>query len=350
MGGEWIALSILLAIIAYLLVVILHPALELPAVPIGGATAGSGPPPACRRDVEIRVEKDHIAAWFYVPAGTGPFPCVVMATGLGGTKDALLERFALRYVENGIAVLTFDYRHFGESSGEPRQLFDGIKQQEDLRAVVEYALESPVVDPKRIVLWSTSSAGRYSINGAAEDPAIAGAIAMCPSLDHRLDDRAAFRRGGIPYFAQLFVHAQRDKGRSRLRLSTHRIPIVSEPGGLAFLNAPCALEGYRSAMAGSRTFVNGICGRSLLIWPGPDTAKMAPRVRCPVLLQVCLRDGIVDPASHKKTADILGGRARVIEYAAGHFDLYRDPWFAVAAEDQVAFVRQVCGMGSGPEQ
>lgn len=351
MGGEWIALLILLAIIAYLLLVILHPALELPAEAIGAmAATATAPAPACRRTVDLPIESERIAAWFYIPEGQGPFPCVVMATGLGGTKDALLERFALRFVDEGIAALTFDYRHFGESSGEPRQLFDGLKQQEDLRAVVEYALGNPTVDPKRIVLWSTSSAGRYSINGAAEDPAIAGAIALCPSLDHKLDDRAAFRRGGIPYFARLFVHAQRDKGRSRLRLSPHRIPIVAPPGRLAFLNAPGALEGYRTAMAGSGAFVNGICGRSLFIWPGPDAAKMAPRVRCPVLLQVCQRDGIVDPGSHKKTAGILGGRARVIEYPAGHFDLYQDPWFATAVEDQLAFIRQVCRMDSGPEQ
>ena len=47
----------------------------------------------------------------------------------------ILEPYALRFVENGFAAITYDYRYFGTSGGEPRQLINGIKQQEDLRAV-----------------------------------------------------------------------------------------------------------------------------------------------------------------------------------------------------------------------
>jgi predicted alpha/beta-fold hydrolase len=49
-------------------------------------------------------------------------PCVIMAHGLGGTIDSGLMPYARRFVDQGFSVLLFDYRHFGFSEGEPRQL------------------------------------------------------------------------------------------------------------------------------------------------------------------------------------------------------------------------------------
>ena len=48
-------------------------------------------------------------------------PVVVMAHGLGGTKDSGLAPFAEGLAEAGLDVLAFDYRGFGASEGEPRQ-------------------------------------------------------------------------------------------------------------------------------------------------------------------------------------------------------------------------------------
>ena len=49
-------------------------------------------------------------------------PVVVMGHGLGAQQDFRLPAFAEHFVERGLAVVTFDYRHWGESAGEPRQL------------------------------------------------------------------------------------------------------------------------------------------------------------------------------------------------------------------------------------
>lgn len=339
--GEQIFFGILILVLCYLLFIILHPSLTVEAEVI----SGDGPElevPDCRQTIKIELEKETISAWLYLPKRERPFPCVIMNTGFGGTKDVLLEPYALRFVENNLATITFDYRYFGESSGNPRQLFDGIEQQEDLRAVIEFALADSRIDSSRIVIWSTSATGRYGINAASEDPTIAGVIAQCPSLNHKMDDGIIFKREGIGYFLKLFMHMQRDKGRSRLRRSPHLLPIVGKPGTLAMMNAPGALEGYRDLMAESKTFVNGICARSLLIWPGPDAPKMAPKVRCPVLIQVCENDTIVSKDSYKKVAQILGDKATVIHYPIGHFDIYKGSNFDQAVEDQLAFIKQVC--------
>ena len=51
--------------------------------------------------------------------GAAGRPVVVMAHGLGGTKDSGLEPFATALAEAGLDVLAFDYRGFGASSGTP---------------------------------------------------------------------------------------------------------------------------------------------------------------------------------------------------------------------------------------
>ena len=44
-----------------------------------------------------------------------------MAHGFAAQKEGRLDAFAERFAAAGFAVLVFDYRHFGLSSGEPRR-------------------------------------------------------------------------------------------------------------------------------------------------------------------------------------------------------------------------------------
>jgi alpha-beta hydrolase superfamily lysophospholipase len=82
-------------------------------------------------------------------------PCVVMAHGFSGTMDRLF-RYAERFATAGMAVLVFDYRNFGASGGQPRQLIDIPGQQADWRAAIRYAPNHQAIDPQRTALWGSS--------------------------------------------------------------------------------------------------------------------------------------------------------------------------------------------------
>ncbi|MFB0517408.1 MAG: alpha/beta hydrolase, partial [Candidatus Neomarinimicrobiota bacterium] len=136
----------------FLSVVTFSPGFKVPRQPIKKAPRQAphldAPPPATRKDVRFEVNGTSISAWLYLPEDvTAPVPGIVMAHGLGGTKDFLLEPYAIRYTEAGYAVLTFDYRFFGASGGEPRQLLSIPHQLEDLAAAVAYARSLEEVDP-----------------------------------------------------------------------------------------------------------------------------------------------------------------------------------------------------------
>src|SRR6478736_7100503 len=93
----------------------------------------------------------------------GRRPCVVLAHGFAGTVDSGLLPYTERFAAAGLDALAFDYRHFGESAGEPRQLLSIPRQLEDYAAAVAHARSLPGVDPERIVLWGTSFSGGHVV-------------------------------------------------------------------------------------------------------------------------------------------------------------------------------------------
>lgn len=121
------------------------------------------------------------AGSFYRPQGVGAaVACVVMAHGAAGTKDLGLSAYAEGFVGAGLAVLLFDYRHFGASGGQPRQLIDIARQLDDYRFAVRFARTCEGVDPTRIALYGTSLSGGHVLAVAASDPLIAAVVSRVP--------------------------------------------------------------------------------------------------------------------------------------------------------------------------
>ena len=124
-----------------------------------------------REDLTFPSGEDTCAAWLYRPgAAAGPVPCVVMAHGFTATRGDRLPAYAERFAAGGLAVLLFDYRHFGDSSGTPRQLLDIGRQQADYRAAVAFARTLEGIDAQRIGLFGTSFSGGHVVAVAAQDP------------------------------------------------------------------------------------------------------------------------------------------------------------------------------------
>ena len=326
-------------IILYLVIIIFAPNFHVPKQPINKNKKTKKSPQKFKKDISFKVGESILKAWLYLPENLSlPVPCVIMSHGFGGTKDMLLESYALRYREAGMAVLTYDFRHFGESEGEPRQLFYISYQLEDLSAAIEYVRGVKEVNSDKIALWGTSAAGGYGIVVAARDKKIACVVGQCPALDSREDGKLALKREGIGFFLRLFMHAQRDMGRSRFGLSAHKIPIIGKPGTLAMITAPGAFESY-SKLA-SPGFVNEVCARILLRSHGHNPIDYAKDVKCPVLLQVCTKDNLVSKISYQKTARILDKYVTLKVYSIGHFEIYEGEYFKKAISDQIDFFKK----------
>ena len=271
-------------------------------------------------------------------AGANKRPCVVMAHGIGGTRDSALLPFAEDFAEAGLDVLLFDYRSFGDSSGEPRQVGYPPHHREDYRAAVDFARGLDGVDPERIVLWGTSWSGGHVVYVAADDPRIAAVICQTPDLNGARTIREISHYASLPHLARVTWEGIKDiLGAVRGR-PPHNIPIVAPPGQIAAMASPDADAGYHS-IAGP-TWRNEISARAVVAENLNRPDRRIEQVRCPILLQIADRDSVAPAPGSRAAAWRAKGRVQVHEYPCEHFDIYLGEWRERAVADQLHFLRR----------
>ena len=265
-------------------------------------------------------------------------PCVVMAPPFGGIVDAGLGQFADRFCAAGFHVFLFDYRHFGMSDGEPRQLISIPDQLADWQAAVDCARGLEGIDPARIVLWGVSFSGGHVVEVAAQDDSVAAVVAQCPMLDGLSALRAIRRYAGYGRILRLALAGLLDLTLGALHLGSYRMPIVAARGRFAMMASDDAETGWRRLAPSG---LNAACARITLTLGGYRPGMDIRRVACPVLLQVCTEDTIVTPAPAEAAARRAGDNVVLQRYPARHFDLYEGEMFERAAAAQIDFVRHV---------
>jgi pimeloyl-ACP methyl ester carboxylesterase len=289
---------------------------------------------APRQDIRIPSHGEHLAAYLYrpvQPAGAGPAPCVVMAHGFSATRDDALPGYAEAFADAGFAVILFDYRHFGASSGEPRQLLDIARQQQDYRAVIDWARRDQGIDADRIVLWGSSFSGGHVLAVAAGDPRIAAVIAQAPFTD----SVAAIRAMPVRNLMHGTAAALADQAGALLGRPPRYIAPVGPPGTFAVMTAPEALPGFTAIVGPGSLWRNEVAVRIILAVAGYRPMRYARRLRMPVLFCVCDADATTPPGP-TITAAGQAPRGTLLRYPYGHFDIYNDPQVKI---DQVAFLR-----------
>jgi len=285
------------------------------------------------------------AAWHHVGEGdalasAAGRPCVVMAHGFATTRDSGLQGFAAGLAEAGADVLLFDYRHFGDSEGEPRQLLSPKKQREDYAAAIAHARGLDGVDPERIVAWGVSFAGGHVFQVAAEDPRIAAVIALTPATDGLATLIDLMKREGPVAGLKLTAVGLKDLAASLRGRPPVLAPSVGAPGSLAALTAPGAEVAMR-AVAGP-TWRNEVAARVFLQVGSYMPGRFAAKLGRPLLVQIGDEDQTVPPASSMKAA--VKGRAEVRHYPCDHFDVYPGgSAHELVLAHQVAFLRRHLG-------
>ncbi len=287
--------------------------------------------------VEVRIPShgEQLAAYLYRPAAPGRVPCIVMAHGFSGTRDEALPGYAEAFCDAGYAVVVFDYRYFGASSGQPRQLLDIGRQQDDYRAVIAWARHADGIDPDRIVLWGSSFSGGHVIAVAATDPRIAAVIAQAPYTD----SVPVIRRMPPRNLVRAVAAAVRDQAGAALGRKPTLIPAAGPPGTFAAMTEPEALSGFAAMVPPESLWRNEIAARVMFRLPLFRPVKIADRLTMPVLFCVCDADVTTPPESTLKAAG-RAPRGELRRYPYGHFAIYDDPQVKA---DQVAFLRRVLG-------
>ncbi|MBH0778071.1 alpha/beta fold hydrolase [Nocardia sp. NEAU-351] len=277
-----------------------------------------------------------------------------MAHGFAATKDCGLDSFARGFAAIGLDVLAFDYRGFGASAGEPRQIISPSGQVQDYRAALRAAAELPGVDPNRLVLWGVSMSGGTVLEVAAGRSDIAAVISLTPLVNSLASDRPAPRpssdvaaRGAAgrrpSTTARLLLRAVRDKyaqtsGRDRLMA-----PAVGRPDEVALLNLPGTYEDYAS-IAGP-TWRNEVNASIALDALTHRPHRFAADLRCPALFQIADYDRCVPVRAAIRAG--VRARAQIRHYPCDHFDVYPGKrWHESIRDHQARFLTKALGAGA----
>ncbi|HET9103519.1 MAG TPA: alpha/beta fold hydrolase [Solirubrobacteraceae bacterium] len=286
-----------------------------------------------RQDITFPSGDGGCAAWLYRPDTRDPAPVVVMAHGFSAVREQRLDAYAARFQAAGLGVLLFDYRHFGASPGQPRQLLDIGRQREDYRAAIAHARSLDWADPDRIALFGSSFSGGHVIAVAAQDERIAAIVAQCPFTD----GLASLPRLGARNIVLATLAGLRDQAHGLLRRAPYYIPAVGPPGSLAVMSTPDAQPGFAQITPERTTWENRVAARIALVVALDRPGRAAARLTAPILFCVCERDSVAPAARTLRYAE-LAPHAQIRRYDVGHFDIYVGEAFERAVADQTAFL------------
>jgi alpha-beta hydrolase superfamily lysophospholipase len=295
---------------------------------------------AGRSGVSFSSGKVGLRGYLYLPeaAHDRPVPCVVLCHGFSGTMDRLTVH-AERFAAAGVAALLFDYRNFGESGGEPRQLVEIAGQQEDIRAAVAFVRSRAEIDPDRVALWGNSLGGGHVVAVAADDPRIAAVVAQNPynGFPKRRDTPSPLS-SQVKLTAAIFW----DAIKGVLRLRPYYIPMVGGPGELAVGASEDAkqMEEFLTGGDLNTLWKNEVAPRALLEMARFKPSTYAPRVQAPLLVSASADDRLATVDSVRPLAD-LAPRGELRVFPGTHFDAYLTPALRdQALAGQTAFLQQ----------
>jgi len=132
------------------------------------------------KSVTYKSGDETVQAMLYTPAGTGPFPALIVVHEYWGLNDWVKEQ-ASKLADQGYEALAIDlYR--GKVATDPdtaHQLMRGIPEdraKRDLHAAFEYLQSQPGIKKNRIGAIGWCMGGGYALDVALQEPTLAADV------------------------------------------------------------------------------------------------------------------------------------------------------------------------------
>jgi dipeptidyl aminopeptidase/acylaminoacyl peptidase len=174
----------------------------------GGALSVSDAPEKRRKEA-FQVVCDGItirgSVLFPVAKPSRQYPVVVICHGIPGSgaarppDDPGYEGLAQEFASKGMAAVIFNFRGCGDSGGN----FDMLGWTRDLETVLDRIVNTPYIDPTRLMILGFSGGGAAAIYAAADNPniyslAVVGTPAHFTIFEKDPDEIVAdFKKRGI---------------------------------------------------------------------------------------------------------------------------------------------------------
>lgn len=109
-------------------------------------------------------------------------PAIIVTGPMLSVKEQAQSIYAQRLAAEGYVTLVFDYSHFGESEGEPRNLEEPDLKAGDIHSAVTYLQGLDYVDADRIAGIGICGSGSYMPYAALSDERIKSVVSVVPAI------------------------------------------------------------------------------------------------------------------------------------------------------------------------
>jgi pimeloyl-ACP methyl ester carboxylesterase len=296
-----------------------------------------------------------MCGWLYSSdhfTSLNPGPAIVLAHGLGGTKELKLDVYADKFNQLGYTCVVFDYRCNGGSRGLPRALIDWSKQQEDWKSAIEFTRRLENVDTNQVGLFGTSFSGGHVIELAARGANIKAVISQCPFTD----GWKSSLRTGISKMPKMTALGLMDS----LFGSDHNpvtVSLTGKPGDgntfpffaffhtliydtAALMSAPDVLTDFTQLIPPGHQIQERVPARLILKMPLLRPGSYTSDIQCPILFAICGKDSVA-PADATLEYAKKAPKGVVKWYEdIGHFEIYYGDAYQKAMQDYVSFLQE----------
>lgn len=287
----------------------------------------------------VKSGQEVIAADFYLPKTSTKPAVILMAHGLAGLRQFKLVQYAKRFARAGYAVVLFDYRYWGGSTGRPRELVSLSRQLDDWRTMISHVQERQSVDGRRIILWGTALSGGYVLTLASQLNHLKAVMVQVPFVD----GAASAKLYPIQQLPRALKISSQDYMGAKVGLMPKTLPVV-DPKGLCFLPTADSYEGYLSILHPDFYWSGEIPARALFHLIRYRPILDVRQINIPVLFVAAKRDSLIPIESSRETATNIAPYVQYHEWDMQHFEVYHGQYFEKAVKTQLEFLHQHIGV------
>ncbi|MDC4263307.1 alpha/beta hydrolase [Acinetobacter baumannii] len=287
----------------------------------------------------VPCDQEMIAADFYIPKTNNKSAVIIMAHGFAGLRQFKLIQYAQRFAQAGYAVILFDYRYWGGSTGKPREMISINSQLEDWKTMVQYASTCKFIDNRRIVLWGTSLSGGYALSLASELKNIQAIMVQIPYVD----GAETAKLYPLQRYPQALKLSSQDYMGSKMGLNPKRLPVVDQYK-LCFMPTADSYYGYLSIVNPDYYWSGEVPARVFFNLMRYRPIQLVRQINIPVLFIAAQHDSLIPIESSREAATNIAPFVSYHEWDMKHFDIYHGSWFEKAVTTQLEFLHQHIGV------
>ncbi|TKK37755.1 hypothetical protein PflCFBP13517_25525 [Pseudomonas fluorescens] len=272
-----------------------------------------------------------LAARIYSSEVQAPAPVLILCHGFCGIQDVVLPLYARAFVRAGFAVITFDYRGFGESKGERGRLRPAL-QLEDIHAVIGWAARQAMFDSARIGLWGTSLGGAHVAVVAGQTTLVKCFVSQMAFADGEDLILGAMSREEKSKFLSSLSKMQAKKKESGRELFVSPLKVLDDKSSHDFFDS------HKADYPLLGTKIPFLTIQEMLDYRPLDHLSS---IKQPALIIAAELDQVNPPEQARKMYEsLMCEKSFALIKGVGHYDLYEGRGFKEVIEKQIKWLHE----------